>query len=320
MVYIILLLINKFLYFFIKSGVNSPDFFLYIVYKNMNLQNQRVLFMAGFPRAGSTLLMNIMAQNPIFYPTSTSGVINEFIRVRDNWRSNEIFNSANEKEIYPRIKTLLKGILYGFYEKEIMRGIIPIDKNRMWAAHIDLLEEILNTHIKIIYPVRNVIDCSISFEKVHRKSLANFHSGNEDQIKDKTVVGRAENKLQNNAVLGMSILLFDELLNRGFNDRIVFIPFDNLIQYPNESMLYIHKELGIKPFRYNFDNIKQVTVEYDTIHGYSPDALHAIKEGKIDKNIKTDRSIFPDFFIKDLEEKYGWIDQIIKDNNILTKL
>lgn len=31
-------------------------------------KNQRVLFMAGFPRVGSTLLANIFAQNSKFYP------------------------------------------------------------------------------------------------------------------------------------------------------------------------------------------------------------------------------------------------------------
>ena len=46
---------------------------------------KKFYFIAGLPRSGSTLLANILAQNPKFHTTSTSGVMDVMFGVRNNW-------------------------------------------------------------------------------------------------------------------------------------------------------------------------------------------------------------------------------------------
>jgi sulfotransferase len=49
-------------------------------------QSQRTFyFIAGLPRSGSTLLCNILAQNPRFYATHTSGCIEILLTIRNYW-------------------------------------------------------------------------------------------------------------------------------------------------------------------------------------------------------------------------------------------
>lgn len=47
--------------------------------------NKSIYFLAGLPRSGSTLLANILAQNPSIYVTPTSGIVDMLVQVRNSW-------------------------------------------------------------------------------------------------------------------------------------------------------------------------------------------------------------------------------------------
>ena len=47
--------------------------------------DKNVHFISGMPRSGSTLLCNILNQNPRFHATGTSGVLDLLLLVRNNW-------------------------------------------------------------------------------------------------------------------------------------------------------------------------------------------------------------------------------------------
>ena len=67
------------------------------------MKKQPIFFMAGFPRAGTTLLMNILNQNPQLHGTPTSGLIGSVLQIRDNWRASDIYKSNSEEYIYSKI-------------------------------------------------------------------------------------------------------------------------------------------------------------------------------------------------------------------------
>lgn len=192
--------------------------------------------MVGFPRAGSTLLANIFAQNSKFYPTPTSGLISSVINLRDNWVNNNIYNSSGEEYIYPKIRTTLKNMIIGHYEEQVLKGQIPIDKNRSWALILDALEEIFDCKIQIIYPIRHIGDCVISMEKVNRKSTLNNHGDNGNRINEQTTKGRAENFVKKEGVFGQCIMHLREISYKKQLDRLVFVPYNDLLTNPNETL------------------------------------------------------------------------------------
>lgn len=266
-------------------------------------KNQKVLFMGGFPRAGSTLLMNILAQNPNFHGTPTSGLIGSIIGIRDNWRANDVYKSNGEEYIYPKIKTMLKNMIIGFYQKEVLNGQIPIDKNRGWSNNVFFLEELFDCRIKILYPIRRIGDCIISMERVNRKSTLNNYGDNGNWINEQTTIGRAENFIKDDGVLGQPIMFLREAIYSGLLDRFVFIPYDDLLTYPDQVMNRIHNELGLPNYDYEFDNVKQTIFEQDMHHGFAPNSLHKIKEGSLDLPKNRDTSIIKNDYINIIENE-----------------
>ena len=70
----------------------------------MNLKNLPIFFVAGLPRSGSTLLMNLLGQNPQNHVTPTNGLIDLIIRIRNTWAQNDTFKSQGLwKVVQPRI-------------------------------------------------------------------------------------------------------------------------------------------------------------------------------------------------------------------------
>ena len=277
------------------------------------MSKPNIYFMSGFPRAGSTLLMNILAQNPKLHGTPTSGLISSVLNLRDSWNKNDAFKSNVEDEIYPHIKNMLTGMIYGYYYDQLKMGQIPIDKSRGWVSNIDLLDELFDTKVKFVYPIRNVVDVLISFEKIKRKSqIIKQNVGDEGKINDMTTIGRSMNLLKPENVVGLPILELRELIYRGETDRLMFVVFDDLLKHPEIVMRSLYSQMDLEYFSHDFNNVKQVTKEYDIMHGFPPHSLHKIKEGKVLSEVKRDLTIFDDNYINEIENvEYKDITELI---------
>lgn len=283
--------------------------------------NQRMLFMVGFPRAGSTLLANILAQNPKLYPTPTSGLIGTYVGVKDNWRLNDIYKSSGEEYIYPKIRTTLKNMLLGHYEAQILAGQTPIDKNRTWTNHIDSLDEIFGCKVQFLFPIRHIGDCIISMEKINRKSTLNNHGDNGNRLNEQTTLGRVENFIKPDGVFGAPLVFLRELLYRGEHGRLVLVPYNDMLTYPRETFERVYKQLGMEHFEHDFENIKQTIHEQDMHHGFAPNSLHTIREGKLEKPISRDMKVIHADFIKKIEmERFGDITDFINNNSIVKEI
>ena len=276
------------------------------------MDKQNIFFMAGFPRAGSTLLMNILAENPRFHGTPTSGLITSVVQLKDNWKNIPLYLASGEKYIYPKIKTMMKGMIDGFYEKELSQGITPIDKNRVWIGFFDLLDEIFDTKVKFIYPIRHIVDCLISLEKIHRKSQI---IKKPNSTKELTTVGRAEIMLGDEGMFGLPLIYLREILYRKEWDRLILVPFDDLLNHPEPSMKRLYYQMGIDYFEHDLNNIKQTIYEEDIHHDFAPNSLHKIKEGKILPPNPRDLTIYDSEFINMIEnERYKDITDFINTN------
>ncbi len=54
-------------------------------------------FVAGLPRSGSTLLCNILNQNPKFHATATSGILDIVLAIRNQWENVDTLKAAPNK-------------------------------------------------------------------------------------------------------------------------------------------------------------------------------------------------------------------------------
>jgi sulfotransferase len=239
-------------------------------------KNKPIVFVAGLPRSGSTLIMNLLGQNKDFYVTPTSGLVNMLVHVRNSWMHNVWFKSEGIKKVEPRIKTMLEGMIYGYHQEAFSQGKLVFDKNREWTAFIELLEEVLQQKIKIIIPVRDVRAIVASFEKIHRTSALTEHDKmqGDDYVMRQTIDGRARQLLAPGGVIGMPINRLRGVFERGLGDRLIIVPYRTLTKDPQGTMTILHQGLGVEPFAYDPDNVEQITHEDDTVHGMD---LHKIR-------------------------------------------
>lgn len=130
----------------------------------MNKNEKTYYFVAGMPRSGSTLLCNILAQNPRFHVTGTSGIMDIMFGVRNSWDNLIEFKAAPNEAAKVRV---LRGILDSYYSNE--ERPVVFDKCRGWLSLIEMAEMVLGHNAKILVPVRDIRDVLASFEKLESK-------------------------------------------------------------------------------------------------------------------------------------------------------
>src|SRR3954462_12519362 len=102
-------------------------------------------FISGMPRAGSTILGNILAQNPRFHVTPTSGLLDVLLAMRTAFDQLPDFKAApNEAGKMAAVR----GAMYGFFEP-VNRPVI-FDRNRAWLSELELAEVLLQREAKVL--------------------------------------------------------------------------------------------------------------------------------------------------------------------------
>ena len=59
--------------------------------------------MSGLPRSGSSLIQNILNQNPYFYATGTSPILNIILKLKNLYSNDLIIKSTPDKNKYVQI-------------------------------------------------------------------------------------------------------------------------------------------------------------------------------------------------------------------------
>lgn len=247
--------------------------------------NKTIHFISGLPRSGSTLLCNILNQNPKFNATSTSGILDIVLAIRNQWENvTELQASPNK----PGKEAVMKGILNNYYS--ITDRPVVFDKSRGWTAYMELAEHILERPCKVIVPVRNIVDILASFERLYRKQAHEWQFPQEKThyYEWQTVEGRADIWMRNDQPVGIAYNRIRDAISRGFGDRMLFVEFEHLTKYPKHTLDEIYDFLGEEKFEHDFDNVEQTTSENDDIHGIP--GLHTIRP-KVEPVIYDSKSI-----------------------------
>jgi len=230
-------------------------------------------FISGFPRSGSTLLCNILAQNPRFHTTATSGIMDIIFSVRNNWDKLVEFQAHPDDEAKTRVMRAMLESYFAGSEKPVV-----FDKCRGWVSLLEMAELLLGQKAKVLVPVRDIRDILASFEKLHRAQAHLHQPAFESQhyFQSQTAEGRAQIQLQNDKPVGLAYHRVRDALRRGFGDRMYFVEFEKLTSEPAAELERIYKFLEEEPFAHNFEEVEQVTWENDAIHGIA--GLHNIRK------------------------------------------
>jgi sulfotransferase len=226
---------------------------------------QKVFFNSSLPRAGSTLLQNVLMQNPEIYSTPTSGVIEFLLQARTIYSTGDAFKAQDPKEMEKAFQGFCRSGLYGYFDAITDRPYV-MDKSRAWTGNFRFAN-FIEPGAKAIVMVRDLRSIFASMEKNYRK---NPH-------KDPLIVNGAElknmttdSRLQHFSItppVGPAMEWLKDTFQQGYDQHLLFIRFEDFVSNPESEMQRIYNYLEIPYFKHDFDNVEQLTHENDVIHG-----------------------------------------------------
>lgn len=232
--------------------------------------NKTLHFIAGLPRAGSTMIANILKQNPEVHGEAVTSLASLIGSVNASW------NNYEPNREYPNDAAkigVMRGMLDGYYS-HIDRPIV-FDKDRGWIPQIAVLEAVLQREVKMIVCVRNPAEILASFERL-RKENPLFFSLPDQQLKEgSSIASRAYFYANPEGPMGLSHRNIKDAITMGYIDRLLFVDYNRFCSSPKSQTKRIYDFFELPSFTHDFENIVQEEKYYDVSVGLPN--LHKVK-------------------------------------------
>lgn len=266
---------------------------------------QIIYYQSSLPRAGSTLLQNIIGQNPSFHVTPTSGMIDLMLGARIGYNGNQEAK-AGDKDMWRKgFYTFCHDGLNGYVSNLTDKPYI-LDKNRNWAASYPLLDNIF-PNPKIIFMVRDLRAIFASMEKKFRAN-PDIEDGIVDNMNltGLTTHQRVEKWAQGHPI-GHAVPKLHQCILDRTAEKFLFIRYEDLCTDPKPQLDSIYNYFGLPQFEHNYDYIPQITIEDDTVHGIYGD--HTIRN-TLSMLPDDSRKILGDYTYEWIYENFKWYFEI----------
>lgn len=222
--------------------------------------SKTIHFVSGLPRAGSTLLMNLLAQHPQVHATATSG-LHEIGYIARQFSATEEFKTIlNPKHGETLFYDYVKGGCENAFNRLTDRPVVA-DKCRSWIGHLDMLFAIW-PDAKVLVPVRDMRGILSSFEKKWRKHPFPFTAIEKQTPQNWTTVEKRAQGWLNMPPLGIAVERLSDAVKR-YKDKLHFVHFEMLTENPKQTMQDIWEYLQIKGPKHNFNDVQQYTTEHE---------------------------------------------------------
>lgn len=235
-----------------------------------------IFFNSSLPRAMSTLLQNVIGQNPSFYVTPTSGLLELLFSARINYTNSLEFKAQDREKMENAWLGFCRGAMHGYFNNLTSKPY-AVDKSRGWGIHTEFLNSILGKPPKILCMVRNVKSIVTSLEKIHRQTEKTGSSGIIDhgQMQNTSTFKRV-NTFLSSQPLGLALERLQEIFRQELDKYIYFIRAEDFTTNPRKEMEMIYKFLEVPYYEHDFNNVVQLTTEDDEVYGLTYD-LHNVK-------------------------------------------
>lgn len=259
-------------------------------------------FVSGLPRSCSTLLCNILAQNPRIHATATSPLHEIGYIARKVFQTDEakaVTGTVMENMFFNYVRGGCQSAFDGLTDRPVVA-----DKCRSYIGHLDQLFHIF-PNAKVLVPVRDIRGILCSVEKKRRIHPSPFIAAEEaNPVNFTTAEKRAQSWLQT-PPLGIGIERLYEATLR-FKDKLHFVHAEDLTSNPKETMKSIWNYLGEEQFIHDFNDIKQYTNEVDIGWPYGD---HTIRP-KVKPLIPDWNEILGKALSDGIDQKFNWINNL----------
>lgn len=262
---------------------------------------------SGMPRAGTTLLCNLLNMNENFHVTPTSAVLDSVKSVRSNFSHDMTWKAQNRLELLEDFRKGLKGFVEGYFEKHD----VVFDKCRAWPSNIKLIDEIFqNNDTKVIWCYRDPVEIIGSIEAQYQKTYL-IESMDEQTAPAAfaTLDRRIGTFISDGGIVSFPVEALIDALEMGYGDRILIIRYFDLTNNTQMVLDAIHDFIGEPRVTYDFSKLKQSTFEFDGFYNYK--FLHTIKEGSV--SYKQSDVELPSKYVDIINNKFTPLNRFIFD-------
>jgi len=271
--------------------------------------DKSILFMAGLPRSGSTLLSAILNQNPDIYSSPQTDLLEMMYLLDSNIASFESYRAGVKQDEYLNV---LKTVGINFYANQNQPFII--DKNRAWSTPGNYhLAQLLNTNVKIIMPYRPILEVLTSFVLLANKyPNTNFIDSNLNQTDFYSKHYRPLNDvrcdwlMRANGEIDQAILGLSEVLRKPNN--LLLVKYDEIITTPQETMNQIYSFLELPEFQHTFNRIKSPDMVEQDSQTFGIPTLHQVRS-VINNQSKKPSSVLSDYVINKYQNALDFLSQ-----------
>jgi sulfotransferase len=256
----------------------------------------RIHFISGLPRSGSTLLAALLRQNPRFHAGMSgpmAGLFNALVGAMGGSNEFAVFIDDDQRQ------QLLRGLFENYYAT--CAEEVVFDTNRGWCARLPALSQLFPA-AKVIACVRHVPWIVDSIERLIRKNafspsaIFNYTPGG-------TVYTRANGIAGADGMLGYAYDALKEAYYGEHADRLLLVQYETLTGDPAKALAAIYDFLGEAPYAHDFANVSYDATEFDQKAG-TP-GLHTVRTEV--KAIPRPTILPPDLFQRFANDAF-WLD------------
>lgn len=258
----------------------------------------------GLPRAGSTLLCQLLAQHPeIHCEGHSSPLCNTLLGIRRMISDDQFFLSQLDNSFdssYAHLASAMQGFLRGWHHD--CRKKVVVDKNRAWLHAIELLLHI-EPNAKLIVCLRDLGQIYGSIEAQHQRTiLVDFI----DHLADYDRFGRADMLFSKDKAIGAPLVSLHAVpdLPEKVRERLYFVRFEDMVERPMACMSHIYAWLGLPAFEIDLGRLETGIQESDS--HYHMKYTHKQSE----RIVKPKRHDIPPRIQAQIETAYSWYYQL----------
>jgi sulfotransferase len=249
---------------------------------------KQIVYVAGLPRSGSTLMCQLLGEHPNIYSTGHSSPLANTIKgLRARLSDDPFLLSQLDVDfdlVYQRLSNSFKGFINGWFA-ETDKNIV-VDKNRSWLNGLETLSQ-LDPNFKMVICIRDLNQIFASVESRHQKtSLIDFP----DDMADLTSYERAEKLFSAQGVVGRPLRLIGQLqdVSVDLQKNLYYVIFEDLMNEPKRVMDEVYYWLGADQHAIDPKNLTVKQHESDSYYRFKyphkthksiePPAIHKVPQ------------------------------------------
>jgi len=224
----------------------------------------RFVGVTGLPRAGSTLLCQLLAQHPEIHSEGhSSPLCNALLGIRRMVSDDQFFLAQLDHSYesgYGHLKSGMQAFLRSWHH-DCARPVV-VDKNRAWLHCIEMLLD-LEPDARLLVCLRELGQVYGSIEAQHQRTiLLDFI----DHLADYDRFGRADVLFAKDKAIGAPLISLHAVpdLPKKVQERLYFVRFEDLMAKPVACMTHMFEWLGVAPLAIDPQALKTGIRESDS--------------------------------------------------------